>query len=65
MVGLGGFLTSLNKSAVNKGFPVFILPVQEYFGASLATVSLIFSLARAETGPTGPLAGWVVDRFGP
>jgi MCP family monocarboxylic acid transporter-like MFS transporter 13 len=65
MVILGGFLTSINKTAVNKGFPVFILPVEEYFGASRATVSFIFSLARSENGPTGPLAGWLVDRFGP
>jgi MFS family permease len=62
---LGAFVTSINKTAVNKGFPVFILPVEEYFGASRATVSFIFSLARSESGPTGPLAGWLVDRFGP
>ncbi len=55
MVGLGGFITSLNKSAVNKGFPVFILPVQEFFGASLAQVSFIFSLARSESGPRAAL----------
>jgi MFS family permease len=65
MVGLGGFLSSLNKTAVNKGFPVFVAPVREGFGASHAAVSLIFSLARAESGPTGPLAGWFIDRFGP
>ena len=65
MVVLGGFITSLNKAAVNKGFPVFILPVQEYFGASLAQVSFIFALARSENGPTGPLAGWLVDHSAP
>ena len=65
MVTLGAFVTSINKTAVNKGFPVFILPVEEYFGASRATVSLIFSLARSENGPTGPFAGYLVDRFGP
>ena len=65
MVALGGFITSLNKAAVNKGFPVFILPVQEFFGASLAQVSFIFALARSENGPTGPLASWLVDHFGP
>ena len=65
MVTLGGFVSSLSKTAVNKGFPVFILPVEETFGISRATVSLIFSLARAETGATGPLDGWLVDRFGP
>lgn len=65
MVWLGGFLSSLNKTAVNRGFPVFVAPVRDGFGASNAAVSLIFSLARAESGPTGPLAGWFIDRFGP
>lgn len=65
MVALSSFVSSVNKTAVNKGFPVFILPVEEYFGASRATVSFIFALARSENGPTGPFAGWLVDRFGP
>ncbi|MDA0735278.1 MAG: MFS transporter [Chloroflexi bacterium] len=65
MVTLSSFVSSVNKTAVNKGFPVFILPVEEYFGASRATVSFIFALARSENGPTGPFAGWLVDRFGP
>ena len=65
MVALSSFVSSVNKTAVNKGFPVFILPVEEYFGASRATVSIIFALARSENGPTGPFAGWLVDRFGP
>jgi MFS family permease len=65
MVWLGGFLSSLNKTAVNKGFPVFVAPVRDGFGASNATVAFIFSLARAQSGPTGLLAGWFIDRFGP
>ncbi|MSQ06519.1 MAG: MFS transporter [Dehalococcoidia bacterium] len=64
MVGLGGLISSLNKTAVNKGFPVFVLPIEEAFGISRANVSLLFSLARAESGVAGPL-GWLVDRFGP
>jgi MFS family permease len=65
MVWLGGFLSSLNKTAVHKGFPVFVAPVRDGFGASNATVAFIFSLARAQSGPTGLLAGWFIDRFGP
>ena len=65
MVALSSLVSSVNKTAVNKGFPVFIRPVEEYFGASTASVSFIFSLARSENGPTGPFAGWLVDRFGP
>jgi MFS family permease len=62
---LGGFISSLNKTAVNKGFPVFVAPVRDGFGASNAAVGFIFSLARAQSGPSGPLAGWFIDRFGP
>jgi OFA family oxalate/formate antiporter-like MFS transporter len=65
MVGLGGFLSALSKTAINKGFPVFVAPVREGFGASNAAVALIFSLARAQSGPTGLLAGWFIDRYGP
>src|SRR5215510_9257115 len=65
MVWLGGFISSLNKTAVNKGFPVFVAPVRDGFGASNAAVGFVFSLARAQSGPSGPLAGWFIDRFGP
>ena len=65
MVTLGGFLTSLNKTAVVKGFPVFIIPVGETFGAGQATVSFVFALANSAGGPTGPMAGWLIDRYGP
>jgi hypothetical protein len=53
MVWLGGFLSSLNKTAVNRGFPVFVAPVRDGFGASNAAVSFIFSLARAGPGLLG------------
>jgi MFS family permease len=65
MVWLGGFISSLNKTAVNRGFTVFVAPVRDGFGASNAAVGFVFSLARAQSGPSGPLAGWVIDRFGP
>src|SRR5262249_3530699 len=65
MVWLGGFLSSLNKTAVNRGFPVFVAPVRDSFGASNAAVAFIFALARAQSGPTGLWAGWCLDRWGP
>src|SRR3989442_2386358 len=65
MVWLSGFLSSLIKTAINKGFPVFVAPVREGFGASTAAVAFIFSLAHAQSGPTGLLAGWFIDRCGP
>src|SRR5919109_4558016 len=65
MVWLGGFISSLNKTAVNRGFTVFVAPVRDGFGASNAAVGFIFSLARAQSGPAGPLAGWFIYRFCP
>jgi hypothetical protein len=50
MVWLGGFLSSLIKTAINKGFPVFVAPVREGFGASNAAVALIFSHSTEFSG---------------
>src|SRR2546423_401843 len=65
MVWRGGGLTSVDKPARNRGFPGFGARVVDGFGAGNADVSLIFSLARAESGPTSLIAGWFIDRFGP
>lgn len=64
-VALAGFMHSINSSAYNKGFVVFLIPVSEGLGVSRASISLIFSLSRSEGGPVGPVAGWIIDRFGP
>ena len=64
-VALAGFMHSINSSAYNKGFVVFLLPVSEGLGVGRASVALIFSLSRSEGGPVGPIAGWLIDRFGP
>ncbi len=65
MVALAGFLHSINSSAYNKGYVVFLLPVAEGLGVSRASISLVFSLARSEGGPVSPIAGWLIDRIGP
>ena len=64
-MALAGFMHSINSSAYNKGFVVFLLPVTEGLGVSRASISLIFSLSRSEGGPVGPIAGWIIDRYGP
>jgi MFS family permease len=46
------------------GFSVFFLPLRESLGISAASASLIFSLSRAEGAIEGPLAGYLIDRFG-
>ncbi|MBM2804992.1 MAG: nanT, partial [Deltaproteobacteria bacterium] len=41
------------------------LPITNELGLSRAATSLVFSLARAEGAIEGPLAGYVIDRYGP
>ncbi len=47
------------------GFTVFFLPLSRDLGFTRAATSLVFSLARAEGALEGPLAGYLIDRFGP
>lgn len=47
------------------GFSIFFLPLIRDLGLSRAAGSLVFSLARAEGAIEGPVAGYIIDRFGP
>lgn len=47
------------------GFTVFFLPLSQDLGISRAATSLVFSLARAEGAIEAPIAGYLIDRFGP
>ena len=45
--------------------PIFFLPVSQELGIGRAALAFIFSIARLEGGIEAPIAGWVIDRFGP
>ena len=47
------------------GFSVFFLPIKAALNLTSASTSLIFSLSRAEGVVEGPIAGYLIDRFGP
>ena len=65
MVGLAGIAHSINASAYNKGFAVFLLPVARGLNVPLAHITWVFALSRSEGGPVSPIAGWLIDRIGP
>ena len=65
MVGLAGIAHSINATAYNKGFAVFLLPVARGLDVPLAHITWVFALSRSEGGPVSPIAGWLIDRFGP
>ncbi len=52
------------NGAISTGFPRFFEPIRGDLGLSYASMSLVFSLARAEGGIGAPLVGWLVDKFG-
>ncbi len=52
------------NGAISTGFPRFFEPIRGDLGISYASMSLVFSLARAEGGMGAPLVGWLVDKFG-
>ncbi|HAL48143.1 MAG: hypothetical protein CL694_13000 [Chloroflexi bacterium] len=47
------------------GFSVFFLPIKAALNISSAATSLVFSLSRAEGAVEGPIAGYLIDRYGP
>ncbi len=52
------------NGAISSGFPRFFEPIRGDLGISYTSMSLVFSLARAEGGMGAPLVGWLVDKFG-
>jgi len=65
MVAAGCALRMLGGGFHLYGFTIFFLPITRELGLSRAATSLVFSLARAEGAVEGPLAGYLIDRFGP
>ena len=49
---------------VTETFAVFLLPVEETFGASRADMTLAYSIFMVVSGISAPLAGQLIDRLG-
>lgn len=65
MVGLVSAIRTLGGGLHSYGFTVFFLPISTELGIGRAATSLVFSLSRAEGAIEGPVAGYLIDRFGP
>src|SRR5437868_4712068 len=65
MIAVGSALRILGGGLYYYGFSVFFLPLSHDLGLSRAATSLVFSLARAQGAFEGPVAGYIMDRFGP
>jgi len=60
-------VTSLNIFARGFGetYTVFLLPLQDQFGWTRATLTSVYSLHMFMIGISSPIAGMIFDRFGP
>ena len=65
MIAAGSAIRMLGGGFHLYGFTIFFLPITNELGLSRAATSLVFSLARAEGAVEGPLAGYLIDRYGP
>jgi sugar phosphate permease len=65
MIAAGCAMRMLGGGFHLYGFTIFFLPITNELGLSRAATSLVFSLARAEGAIEGPLAGYLIDRYGP
>jgi len=65
IIGLSMIVNAVGGGIYLYGFAIFFLPITRDLNLSRAATSLVFSLSRAEGALEGPLAGWLVDRFGP
>ena len=64
IVAVSSLQGMFGNGAISSGFPIFFEPIRRDLGISYASMSLVFSMARAEGGMGGPIVGWMVDRFG-
>ena len=64
MVAITSVMSFFASGIFFRGFGVLVLPIRDQLGISQAQTNLVFSIARAEGGLEGPLAGWLIDKFG-
>ena len=64
MVAVTSVMSFFASGIFFRGFGVLVLPIREQLGITQAQTNLVFSIARAEGGLEGPLAGWLIDKFG-
>lgn len=65
IVAVGITIAILNGAFYTYGFGVYYVPLLNELGSSRAALGGVIGLARLEGGLIAPLAGWLIDRYGP
>src|SRR3990172_173083 len=65
MVVAGLAMSLVNGALFAYGFSAYIRPLTQEFGWTRTAISGVISLSRLEGGILSPVAGFLIDRFGP
>jgi sugar phosphate permease len=65
IVAVGITIAILNGAFYTYGFGVYYVPLLHELGVSRAALGGVIGLARLEGGLIAPIAGWLIDRYGP
>jgi MFS family permease len=63
LLGLS-FLVGVAGRGLQESYPVFVLPLGQEFGWSRAAISGVYAVSFVVVGFSGPLIGFLYDRFG-
>ncbi|MFZ5782128.1 MAG: MFS transporter [Pseudomonadota bacterium] len=58
------FVLGVASRSISDTFTVFVPALQDAFGASRSSVTVVYSFALLVGGTAAPIAGWILDRFG-
>jgi len=58
------FVLGVASRSIGDAFPVFVPALEHGFNASRSPVTVIYSFALLVGGISGPVNGWILDRFG-
>ena len=56
---------ALKQGTFNRGFTIFVLPIEQHLGISRAAVTMADGVGRLVGAVEGPVAGIMTDRLGP
>lgn len=65
IVLVGVVIGALNSTFFVYGFSAFFIQWREDFGWPRSALGALVGMSRLESGFMAPIAGWVIDRFGP
>jgi sugar phosphate permease len=65
IVAAGASVQLLQSALLGQAYGAYVVLLRDEFGWSKTLLSGASALREAESGLTGPLQGWLLDRFGP